>query len=76
MKIGPRRICDICNVEIPLKTNFRQVTLEREALSAFLSTDDADLQPRWQEVGDGSGRVKMDICLECNANMGSGGLSA
>ncbi|WP_088258671.1 hypothetical protein [Fimbriiglobus ruber] len=68
MKISGSRKCDICQAEIPPKTTFRHGVLERQALGAFLNCD-PDLQPTWQEVGDGSGKILMDICLECNEGM-------
>jgi hypothetical protein len=69
MKVGAKRTCDVCGSEIPPRTTFRQVSLRREALRIFLHSD-PDLQPTWQEKGDGSGQIQVDICLACNAGMG------
>jgi hypothetical protein len=71
MKVGSNRTCDICGELIPPKTNYRVAVMERQALQAFLSCE-PDQQPTWQEVGDGSGRVRLDICMDCNQNMASG----
>lgn len=69
MKIGEQRTCDVCGAAIPKGRKYKVSLMDRAALEMFLSVQDPDLQPRWQEVGDGSGRLRMDICLTCNASM-------
>jgi len=69
MKVGPKRTCDVCGGEIPPRTTYRQVRMRREALQVFLNAD-PEMQPVWQELGDGSGQIQVDICLACNAGMG------
>ena len=69
MKIDDARSCDICGEKIPPGKTFRQLTATRDALKLFLQSD-PDVQPRWQEVADGSGRIRLEICMTCHSSMG------
>lgn len=76
MMIGVNRKCDVCGADIPRGQQFKVSIAPREALATFLNVDDADIQPTWQEVGDGSGRIRLDICLECAGQTGSAGIGS
>lgn len=71
MKISGKRKCDVCGSVIPAKTTFRVAMVPRDGLAMFLNLADSDLQPTWTEVGDGTGRIRLDICAACNSGMGA-----
>jgi hypothetical protein len=66
MKIASRRTCDVCGQRILGK--YCVQLMDRRALRAFLHCD-SQHQPTWQEVGDGSGQVRLDICMDCHLGM-------
>lgn len=66
MKVGTTRKCDVCGTVIPPSETYKVAIMSREALSIFMNLDDPELQPTWQEVGDGSGKIRIETCLECS----------
>jgi hypothetical protein len=72
VKIGSTRKCDVCGAVIPPATTYNTSKAGRDAIQAFMKLEDPDLQPTWQEVGDGSGNIRLDICLEYSSQMGAG----
>lgn len=64
-----KRICDICNVEIPKGTTYQARTLAPEQAAMFFAIEvhDPDMLPNWTQNPDGT--VQMDICMDCYLSM-------
>ena len=70
MQIGKVTRCDLCGTVIVASPGYKPVVAPRAALRMFLELHDPDLQPTWQETGDGSGSMLFDICKDCSTQMG------
>ena len=69
MRINSVITCDICQEPIDAEED-SLITLERPALETFLASG-PDEQPTWQEVGNGTGQIRLHICIDCQHGMRS-----
>jgi hypothetical protein len=66
---GGSRICDICGDVIPDDEKFLTSFVPPEEASIFIETEDLELTPTWTPMDDG--KIKLEICLDCDLTMGS-----
>ena len=64
-----RRICDICGDLIPDDEKFLTSFIPPEEASIFIETKDLELTPTWTPMDDG--KIKLEICLDCDMTMES-----
>ena len=63
------RYCDICGELILKDEKYVVDYMPPDAASLFLDLKELELTPTWTKMEDG--KIRMDICLECKADMAS-----
>lgn len=64
------RYCDVCEEEIPQGNRYRRAHLTAAQQQMVSSVDDPDITFTGETQADGS--IRMEICMECAMNMGTG----
>jgi len=64
------RICDVCGETIPRGTKYAVHVLPQADAKLLISVNDDDPETASTFTLDSRGNARLDICLDCKANMG------
>jgi hypothetical protein len=64
------RVCDVCGETIPRGTTYAVHVLPQASAKLLISLNNDNPEAESTFTLDSQGNARLDICLECKANMG------